>query len=259
MYLRLLLLLCLSTPLSASWISSLASGDHEIYAGPDAFHLYRKRDGGSYQKGELYGGRVGYQRYRPNGFFWRLQTGYATGTITGKSSGGSTLKSDFIERYSEGDVGYSVCMPYLNSLTVTPYAGYAHASMRNQFKQPSPLLVQFRDKVDLASAGLLIRYHQSCRLDLGIDYKVQWTLKGTNRVSNDPVFDDQKISIGEKTHYSLEAPIRLFDCCRRWAVSIAPFYRHRHLGEHEDYPFDFIDTRFHHYGARVSISRVLGR
>ncbi|MFQ5729470.1 MAG: hypothetical protein ACE5GN_03825 [Waddliaceae bacterium] len=226
---------------------------HYLFIGPEIYHLKRMRKGGSKQTGWLYGGKTIYERYKRCGFYWVLEGYYSLGRITGSTASGKRLKSDLTDREIEGRLGYSFCIRKWRNLTLTPYGGYGYFYSKNDFHHPSPLPCEFHNRFNYGSAGLAAAICLTPSLEATANIKAKFMLKGKSRVKDDPDYNNVTLQMNNETQYEVEAPLRYYTCCRGWNIvaSIAPFYRFRHYGGHANYPFDFIDTKFHIYGGRV--------
>jgi len=249
-YRTLVLLIVIWGELSAIWPFNEPV---TVFIGPEIYYLHRTREGGSSQRGWLFGGRALYERRKAFGFYWAADGYYAQGTITGKNSSGSKLKSDLTEVEAEGRLGFSLCFRFCPKFSFTPYGGYGRFYCKNNFKHPSPLTCTFRDSFDYALAGLMtsIRFNQ--RLEVSIDFKTKYMLEGQSEITHDPENDHVSLKMNNELQYELAIPIN-YNCCwrgRLLKISVAPFYRFRHFGGMLNHPYDFIDTKFRSYGGRV--------
>jgi hypothetical protein len=224
-----------------------------LYIGPEIYYLRRDREGGSWQRGWLFGGRALYERRKSFGFYWAAEGYYAHGIITGKSSSGSKLKSHLTEAEAEARLGFSLCFRICPKFSFTPYGGYGGFYCKNNFKHPSPLPCIFRDSFEYALAGFITSMRFNTCLEASIDFKAKYMLDGQSNITHDPDNESVSLKMNNELQYELAIPIN-YNCCwkgRLLKITIAPFYRFRHFGGMLNYPYDFIDTKFRSYGGRV--------
>ena len=79
---------------------------HRLDVGPEIYYLKRKKEGGSYQSGVLYGGRATFERNKVPGIYYALDAYAAYGRINGKTSSGKKLKSKILDSEFQGFLGY---------------------------------------------------------------------------------------------------------------------------------------------------------
>lgn len=216
--------------------------------------MKRKIQGGSWQKGTLYGIRGGYARRKCYGLYWGVDALYSFGDLSGRTRTGNPLESHMYETQVEGRLGYSlsycraVCHP-----SVTAYAGYGYLHSINKFRPPSPIPCHFRNRVEYFAAGFLSCVAVGECLRVGVDGKVKWMVEGKRKIAHDPLFPDLYMQMENEVHYEVDVPIAFSTCW--WGqpveVKFTPFYRLRHYGGKENFPFDFSDTRFNLWGGRI--------
>ncbi len=226
---------------------------HQLYVGPEIYHVNRKRDGGTHQDGFLYGVRLGYDRIKRYKFYWGLDALYATGSLTGKSGGGSRIKSDLTDASIEGRFGYTFKCKTWYKPSLTPYIGVGYFVEKNDFKSPSLIPAHFRTDFAYGAVGFLSQISINDSWDLGLNFKAKFLYDPKCHVTHDPEEDNSTQNITEKVHYRVELPVTYHTCLcldKIW-VSLVPFYESRQYGAHPNYPFDYYDTQFNNYGLLI--------
>ena len=251
-YAILMVLTVISGDLSAIWPFNEPA---TVFIGPEIYYLRRTREGGSWQSGWLFGGRALYERRIPFGFYWAVDGYFAKGDITGKSSSGNKLKSNFTEVEIEGRLGFSLCFRICPKFSFTPYGGYGGFYCKNDFIHPSPLTCTFRDSFKYALGGIITSMRINDCLEASIDFKAKYMLEGQSDISHDPQNGHLSLKMNNEVQYELAIPINYTRCWRGrlLKITVAPFYRFRHFGGMLNFPYDFIDTKFRSYGGRVLI------
>ncbi|MGA8163880.1 MAG: hypothetical protein WB791_02510 [Waddliaceae bacterium] len=228
---------------------------HKGFIGPEIYHMKRTKKGGSRQTGWLYGGRALYERLRRQGWYWALRGNYASGCLTGKTASGGHLNSRVAEAEIEGRGGYSFCCSPWKLSSLTPYAGYGYLYSKNRFLATSPLPCTFHNRLHYGTIGLLSLVCFTDNLEAGFDLQAKFTVEGKSIVTDDPDYDTVTLFMKNKTQYEVNIPVRYRTCWQNCAivVSLIPFYRFRRYGSQGNYPFNFIDTKFHLYGGKCLI------
>lgn len=232
----------------------LFGGDHQIYAGPEIYHIKRTRDGGSKQYDVIYGVRFGYQYLNPCKVYWAADGLYGYGHLKGKSASDEKIKSHFTDFSIEGRLGFTFCFG-CRQWCFTPYVGYGYASEKNRFVSPSPLLVHFKLDYQYVPVGFLSSVELAPGWLVGINGKVKFLIDARNKVTRDEQFGTSKMLVKNKIHYRVELPLTYY--CGRFSGSLIPFYEFRHYGGHPNFPFDFLETKCHLYGATFKIIYTL--
>ncbi|NGX42953.1 MAG: hypothetical protein K940chlam7_01242 [Chlamydiae bacterium] len=251
--------LILITILTSTELNALcpnyAKSRHSLYIGPEVYYLKRKKEGGSEQSGWLFGGSALYERRRATGFYWALDGYAAHGQIAGKTPSGKRLKSDLTDVQIDGRLGYSFCFHKCNKLTFIPYGGYGYLYSKNDFKKPSPIPCEFHNRIHYALAGFITSIRLTPCFDAEVNFTAKFMVEGKSKVKGDPQYDDVTTAMGNKNQYEVEIPLQYKTCLwgRNIIARFVPFYRFRHYGGSFNYPFDFIDTKFHTYGATLFI------
>jgi len=232
------------------------SGPHRLYIGPEFYHAKRTKDSGSKQTGWLWGGRGLYERRRHAGFYWAADAYYACGEISGKTASGSSLLSKLRDSEIEGRLGYAFCVKKDAKLTMIPYGGYGYFYSKNAFKKPSPLPYDLDICFEYGLLGAEASFFPFPCLECGLNFKAKYMLEGKSKVKDDPDFDNFTQEIESQIQYEADLPFRYYSClCNKQFIAVfAPFYRYRHFGGKVNWPFDFIDTKYSIYGARLLIS-----
>lgn len=248
-----LLLLLAPLPLSAAPRRAVAS-IHSLFGGPECFRLKREREGGTQQSGALYGGRIGYERLCPWKIYGSLQGRYASGTLHGKTGGGSPLLSCMTEIECDLNLGYTLASSRRSCL-LTPILGLGFFYEENAFDPISPLPVTFHLSYRYISGGCNLSLRSGRSLSLGLNVQALLPYGSRSKISDDPELGALKIPFNEKVAYVIDLPITAHHAWRHRKIgaSFVPFYRSRHYGGRENYPFDFYDTRVHVWGARLML------
>lgn len=228
---------------------------HGAGFGPISYYLKRQRDGGSRQEGGLYGFHVFYERIKPKAFYWGVDYFRSTGELNGRTGSGSALTSDYTEWESEIRAGYTWQLCWPCDILVSPFAGGGYFQSDHQFRSPSPMLVEFRNTYSYGSAGITTRAVFAPGWTLGFRGRAMYNFQPRNQVTGDPVMGTITTLIENEMQYHAELPVHYtcFSDESCFELIIAPFYYYRHLGGRENFPFDFVDTRFHLYGLRLQL------
>jgi hypothetical protein len=226
---------------------------HLFYLGPEAYYLRRAKEGGTKQHGVLYGVRGGYDRIKRYRLYWGIEGYYATGRIRGRSANHHKLVSDLQDSEIEGRLGYTFQGKTGLCASFTPFGGAGYFYQINKFRKPSPLNLHFRDTFSYAVVGFLSNFTVKPCLKVGVNFKVKYMLNGRSKIQKDPDFEDHTIQMTNKEQYSLDLPMSYAFYLRQcyFDLSFVPFFQYRHYGGRENFPFDFIDTKFWVYGARL--------
>jgi hypothetical protein len=254
-----LALILLASPTNAYCFSLWpVKGPHRLFIGPEVYFTKRDKEGGSKQDGWMYGGEVRYERRPYGGFYWCLEGYLATGEINGKTASDRKLKSDLTDREIEGLLGYSFCLKSLKRLTIIPFGGYGYFDCKNDFKKPSPITCKYCDHFQYAVAGLEASFFPKTCLECGVKLKIEFMMEGKSEVRNDPEFDQVTLLIENENQWVIELPFRYYSCWKnkKIAAIFSPFYRCRHFGGRMNWPFDYIDTKFHNYGASFLLNII---
>lgn len=225
----------------------------KISFGPESYYIKRIKAGGTWQSGVLGGGYGGYERIKPNAFYFGAFGMIANGRISGYSAHGDRLISNFTDEEVEVRLGYNIKDRSRYTSIFTPFIGLGYLEQINSYLAPSPLLLQFNDIIKYFSFGFLTDIKISKRFSLGLNIILKWVLDGKCEVTHDPDEDDNQLIMENEMQYVLELPItyQLSRHKRVFTLSATPFFQFRHYGGRENYPYDFIDTRFRVYGLRV--------
>ena len=253
---KLFTLLLVFTALSVStdaWDLLEITGPHELTLGPQVYSLKRERQGGTFQKGFLYGGYLNYQRLRWNGFYAEGNVSYASGDLKGKTASGASLKSTLNEFLSEGTLGWTFGLTLGKPISITPYAGYGTFRSTNEFRHPSPLLCRFEDTFQFPIIGIYGLVYWTPCLSFGVNFKARWMEGAKEKVSGDEEMGTLEMMIGDNWLYELQLPITYQFNWNGYCLNanLIPFWDRRDFGGREGYPMDFIQTRYTIYGLRL--------
>ena len=254
---RLLLLFgCLSLCTSLCAERPDCARPQRFFAAFETSYLDRERGGGSWQEGLLYGGHIGWDRVKPRGFYWGVDAYYLSGTLMGAASNGLYAESRFQTSEVEGRLGWTFAFSCCWRPTITPFVGYGYYSDTNRFHCDCPIQVRFGASYDDLVLGFLSSCSPNCYFTFGLNAKVGLMNQGRNRINGDPTTRPVSQTTGDRPQYTVEVPLTLYPCraCRCLEVALVPFYRLRHFGERENYPFDFFETCLSYYGARVELA-----
>lgn len=233
-------------------------GPHTLSVGPEAYYLKREKKGGSTQDGCLFGIRGSYDRLERCGLYWALDGYWTTGSIEGKSKSGRTLKSDVTEYQTEARLGYSYTFPQSSCVTWLAYASYGYFESDNLFVDPSPMTYHSIARFKYYATGGMIFITINDCMDGGLHLKYKFPDEPKCIIDEDPEWGVLKQTMGRENQYEVELPFRYQKCCygRRFGIQFTPFYRYRHYGFYDNFPFDCFDTRFHLWGARLLLQMV---
>jgi hypothetical protein len=249
---RLLFLLLLS---SQAWgyLAPSCRNPHRFGLGPEVYFAERRKEGGSEQHGLLYGFRMTYDRVRPWGLYWGIDGHYAHGRLKGHSGRGASLNSNFEVGEVEARFGYAMDFKCRLRPWILPFMGVGYITHVNRFLPPVMLPVRFNISYEYIATGLALGIWLAPQWDVQLVLKAGFPFNMRCKVTNDPSFNDLKQLIDEEVQYWVDLPITYHRCFNGHpvAISLVPFFRYRRFGGREGFPFDFIDTRFQFYGARL--------
>ncbi|MCB1112507.1 MAG: hypothetical protein H7A37_10075 [Chlamydiales bacterium] len=240
----------------ASSFGRFFQGPHQFSLGPEFFHMRRTKEGGGRKDGWLYGVHFRYDRVRPCSLYWGMDAYWAKGTLRGSTSSGSPCKSIKTDMNVEGRLGYTFAIPRVSHLLFSPYVGGGGFWGINNFQDPTPVPIKLRNTFQFVSLGFRSQISCSPSIDLGLNFATKFMLDGRSNVCDDPIFDDDTLIMESKNHYEVEVPITYTYCCgdRTYQWILEPFYRYRHYGHHDNFPFDFLETRFQIFGVMLLMS-----
>lgn len=252
---KLILSLAILNPFfSAHSDPSEAPCPHQVFVGPEIYHVTRTREGGAEQKGWLYGVRGGYDYIKRNSFYYGIDALYAQGTLKGRTSE-ARLKSDLTDINVEGRLGYTFQTDTCHYASFTPYIGIGYFWEINKYKHPSPLPIHFNNNFYYVPFGFLSSIYVTPELTLGFNYKGRFIIDGKTKVTHDASFDDVSLRYVQRIQSRLELPITYYFCWsnQEGAVAAVPFYEFRNYGHHPNFPFDFLETKFKIFGVTLKL------
>lgn len=249
------LLLITELPLLKAGDWNPLSGPWQVWVGPEAYHVRRCRTVGSEQCGWLYGVHGGIDRLQGNAIYYGFEGYYACGCIEGKTGMGTRVESRMSDADAEGKIGYTFAIPLCGCLSLTPFTGGGYFWNVNQFRKPEKMRFRFRDTFGFWTLGGSIQWSFASRWSIGLIGKARIMFHGRSFVSRDPINKDRTLIMGNRPHYEVELPLSTYFCLceQNWGVSLVPFYRYRHYGGRENFPFDFFDTRIQIWGLRTQL------
>ncbi len=227
-----------------------------LYIGPEIYRADRSREGGTKQKGWLYGVRVGYEHMRRYTVYLGADALYARGPLWGKSGSDSKIKSIMTDRNFEARVGYTFQCKSGYRFGFTPFIGYGYFIEENQFCKPSPLIVSFHNKFSYVPLGFIVQATPRECLSIAVRFKARFLLKHLVRVTDkDPEIGSFKMHYEERLQYRVDVPIiwrtSLYE--QPVYVCVDPFYEYRDYGRLANFPFDFLETTIRIYGGNISL------
>jgi hypothetical protein len=227
-----------------------------VTLGPEFYHVKRLKKGGTKQRGTLYGVYASYDRIKRCRLYWGLEASYATGRLKGTSGRGSPLVSNLTDIEFEGRLGYTLQRKYAPILTFVPFIGGGYFRQTNKFRAPSPLTIHYRDSFSYTMAGFFFDASVMPCLHVGTLFKAKFMNEGKSRITHDIDFGNSMMQMSNRIQYSVELPLtyQVLVCEQTFNASLVPFYEYRHYGSHENFPFDFMDTKYFNIGAKLLAS-----
>lgn len=228
---------------------------HLFSLGAEIYHFERERKGGTEQSGRMDGIRLEYGRIKRDSFYLGGEFLYSEGIIVGHNARHQSLRSRIHDWIIEGRVGYTFMIPIRGCPFIVPYGGYGYFEEQNKLLYPSPLVYKTTDTFRYIAAGFLSGVNFTPQFNLGINIKARFMLDGSSKISEDPDFENTKLSMNNESQYRVEIPLSYVfaNCGFCLNLILTPFYEFRHFGGKEGYPFNFIDTKFNLLGMRFAI------
>ena len=224
---------------------------HQLYLGTDVYYVDRTKVGGTKQTGVLGGIKVGYDYIKRYKFYYGIEGLYAGGKLTGKSSQGNRLKSNYTDAYAEGRFGYTIQQKCGWRCALIPFVGGGYYLEKNNYVRPSPIPIHSKISYAYFTGGFLSQVSPLDNLDVQLNFKVRYMWDPQNCVSNDPEADSCKMLVkNQRLQYRVDLPfIYHYNSCV--LLSFGPFYDYRHYGGQDSYPYNFIETTVRNYGATL--------
>ncbi len=241
-----------SLPICAvSWTKTFGM---ETYLGPEVYGVERLKEGGVKQTGTLVGVRAGYDFIKRYRFYFGTDVLWAQGILNGKSQG-NKIKSRLTDTNIEARLGYTIQSKHWRCASLTPYTGFGYFWENNHFEHPTPLPIHFNNRFSYVPFGFLSQIFLTPRLSIGLNVKFRYLISSEVFASHDPEQDDVTQKYNEKLQYRIEMPLDFFYCWRGTSLGLGlvPFYECRPYGKMANFPFDFLETRFHLYGATLKL------
>lgn len=232
---------------------SLMSASQYLTIGPEFYHMWRLREGGTRQSGTVTGGRISYDRIKGCSWYLGADAFLGTGTLAGHNSRGRAIASKVEDRSIEARGGYTLksqCDHF-----ITPFVGYGHFCERNTFHAPSPIPFTFIETYNYIATGFLTGVNFTPLLSMGINIKAEFMVNGRSKVKNDPLLNKVSLKFKDEINAKVEVPLIYRFCLlkRHFGAILTPFYAFRHFGGKLGFPFDYADTKFHLLGVRASL------
>lgn len=234
---------------SFCWADEESCYPWSLSIGPEVYTLKRVREGGTHQRGTLYGGRGILEYLAAKHVYLGVEGSYARGTLNGRSGNQDRLRSHFTDSMVEGRLGYTLqscsgCYGWL-----TPFVGGGYFWEDNNYSKPSPKPLHFRNRFGYFALGCLARICLRSRFDLGLNVTARFSMQGKVHVSHDPEGEPVTLKYEQKINCRVVLPFTYI--CERSDLSLAPFFEYRHYGRRHAFPFDFLDTRLKIYGLEL--------
>ena len=185
----------------------------------------------------------------------------AEGKIYGRNKTGDRITSNMSEMEAEGRLGFTFQPAWCFSPYLIPFVGYGFYEEINKFRPPSPMTVHFLNTFEYAAFGFITRAYINDSMYIGLNFTAKYSLDCKSKISNDPDPDieDIKLQFNNAWQYEINFPFALnfkafdpyWECCQ---IELTPFYRYRHYGERENFPYDFLNTQFNSVGAKLLFS-----
>lgn len=243
-----------------AYASLCIRGPHRVGVGPEIYFMQRRKDGGSSLRGFMFGARANYDRIRRSSLYWGADAQWAVGTLCGHNADHDELRSRKRDSEIEGRLGYTWKRKLGCNFWLTPFAGAGYFEGTNRFMHPSPLEYKITNTMPYLVGGFLWRSDVKSFFSVGLNFKCKYSVGARSHITNDPnpEVNNERLIIEDKISYNVDIPLYFDFCCggRKLEVTFTPFYHFRHYGAHENHPFDFIDTRFHMYGARLMFNYI---
>lgn len=225
---------------------------HRLLIGPEAYYVYRHREGGTKQRGWLGGGRFIYEHLRRYTFYWGIEGAIARGELRGSSGVGSKLKSSMRDRSIEARLGYTFQFKKGHRFALTPFIGSGYLIEENNFMHPTRLHLHFKIAYRFLTAGFLSSFYPCKQWKIGLNLKVRHLLDPECTITHDPEFESAQLKIGnDNLQYRVELPITYL--YGKYSFVATPFYENRTYGGWMSFPFDFMKTRLYNYGATLQL------
>lgn len=233
------------------WLKTYST---DPFIGPEIYYLKREKEGGAKQDGPLYGVRIGYDRVQRYKMYWGIDALWAKGTLCGHV-GEEKLKSEFTDINAESRIGFTFQCLNWRCASFTPFTGLGFFWEINNYKKPSPLLINFTNDFSYCPFGFLSQIFITPNWTIGLNAKGRYVLEGKQKVTNDPKYGKLTQQFQERLQYRIELPITYFFCWKTssLAVRIVPFYDYREYGHRANFPFDFLETKLRFYGATLKM------
>jgi hypothetical protein len=242
----------------ASAIVRTSEADHyslnrqELAIGPQWDYVYRLKEGGTKQRGDVVGIRARYDRFKCFGVYWGGESGYTQGRIHGHTRSGVEISSRLSDFFVEGRLGFTFQQKIGFQASITPFVGLGYFQETNKFVDPSPIPIHFKTRFTYVALGFISWVHFTECFEAGLKFQVQQPFAPKCKATNDPDNDAVEQRIGERMQYKVELPIT-YRICRsgKMALSLSPFFEYRNYGGHANFPFDFIDTHYETWGVNL--------
>lgn len=242
------LILCTS-PLECA----LFFGPHRFDGFIETGRFKRKREGGVEQSGTLFGYGAEYERLKEIGFYIFARANEDKGTLKGSTEKSVDLKSRFCSEEYLGRLGFSFG---LCQWTFVPFIGGGYYTSTNRFVDPSPLHVSMQIHFPYALAGLKVEWKRSETIHYFTSLTIKRPYEPKCRIQDDPEFFTTHQMIKEKLQAEFELGGRYNWSCTLLSLAVdgSFFYRYNRFGSRENYPFNFLDTKYTYLGFKLGAS-----
>ncbi len=230
----------------------LSRNRHQFSIGPEGYYVRRLKEGGTKQKGGIYGGRFSYDRFKRYALYWGAEFAGDYGTLHGHSGSGSALRSHLTDYSAEGRFGYTIQQKECSKISFTPFIGGGYFVEKNNFVNPTLIHAHFRTRYAYFTAGFFLWGLVCDQFELGLNLKAKYPYEPKCYVSHDADSEPVTQKIRTHTQYRVEVPLTYrITCDGQFALSMIPVYEYRNYGSHPNFPFDFFKTQFNCWGLTL--------
>ena len=237
---------------------NLFKGPHSLFIDQELYHMRRSKSG-SRQTGYLFGQGICYRNIRPRAIYWAGDIFFGRGTLRGSTRFGSPLKSKKQDLTVEGRVGYNFHWTLKYPFSFVLFGGGGNFSGKNNFVTSPGGAIHINNSYKYIVLGMHTRCYLTEVFSFGVDYKVQCMMDGKSKITNDPTYGRVDLMIEGQTGHTLELPVHWHLSKNKnknlnMDLALTPYYQFRHYGGRENFPFDFVDTKYYLHGIKLTLS-----
>lgn len=239
-----------------SVVPGFADCPYRMDVGPEIYYITRVRDGGTHQSGHIDAISLRFERIKRCGWYLGADYLYGKGELDGKTGMGFPLFSELTDQIFEFRLGYTLACKEHSRAFITPFVGGGHFQEVNQFSPASPIPCTFTDSFSYATIGFLSGMNFTPWLSMGINFKLRFMREGKSKVSDDPFFENVILNMEDEIQIRLDVPLVSRPCKTLFGLGflLSPFFEYRHFGGREGFPFNFRDTKFYLFGAKIALT-----